>query len=333
MTTHTDLIKTLQSKIDAVLLPYASLAKNIILLDFPNHKNVGDSAIYLGTLHFFRQTFGKRPSIVSEWSNLDWSLLDRSNPGDPIFLHGGANFGDIWPHHQEFREAILKRYPGRLVVQLPQSIYYSDEAHIARAAQAIKDNGNFVLLVRDERSYEISKKHFPCEVHRCPDMAFYLGALSKPVAPSHPLLLLMRTDKEAHPAITDIAQLIPSGVIKVDWLNDSPSMIVRMKSKTLITALFNLSLDKMIVKERYYDYLTIDRLQRGTSLLSSARFVVTDRLHAHILSLLLNIPHIVLDNSYGKIAGFMNLWTKDYDHVRRATGLSAAIEMCNDKLR
>ena len=41
------------------------------------------------------------------------------------------------------------------------------------------------------------------------------------------------------------------------------------------------------------------------------RMVLTDRLHAHILSLLLGKPRIVLDNSYGKIAKFADMWTRD----------------------
>jgi pyruvyl transferase EpsO len=46
--------------------------------------------------------------------------------------------------------------------------------------------------------------------------------------------------------------------------------------------------------------------------------VVTDRLHAHILCLLLGIPHAVLDNSYGKLTRFLDAWTGDIAGVHRA---------------
>jgi pyruvyl transferase EpsO len=47
--------------------------------------------------------------------------------------------------------------------------------------------------------------------------------------------------------------------------------------------------------------------------------VITDRLHAHILSLLLGIPNIILDNSYGKVRDFHETWTSGSDIVTMAT--------------
>jgi pyruvyl transferase EpsO len=51
------------------------------------------------------------------------------------------------------------------------------------------------------------------------------------------------------------------------------------------------------------------RLKRGIRLLSQGKVVLTDRLHAHILCLLLNKRHVVLDNDYGKISTFHKAWT------------------------
>jgi pyruvyl transferase EpsO len=48
--------------------------------------------------------------------------------------------------------------------------------------------------------------------------------------------------------------------------------------------------------------------------------VVTDRLHGHILSVLLGIPHVLMDNSYGKNESFYATWTHDLDLVRWAKG-------------
>ena len=48
-------------------------------------------------------------------------------------------------------------------------------------------------------------------------------------------------------------------------------------------------------------------------MLSKGRAVITDRLHAHILCVLLGIPHVVLDNSYGKVRSFYDTWTSDCD--------------------
>jgi pyruvyl transferase EpsO len=66
-----------------------------------------------------------------------------------------------------------------------------------------------------------------------------------------------------------------------------------------------------------YDAAAGARVARGCRLLSSGRVVITDRLHAHLLCLLLGIPHGVLDNTYGKLARFLDTWTGEAALVRR----------------
>ncbi|MGO7998139.1 exopolysaccharide biosynthesis protein, partial [Rhizobium ruizarguesonis] len=53
---------------------------------------------------------------------------------------------------------------------------------------------------------------------------------------------------------------------------------------------------------------------------------VTDRLHVHICSLLLGLPHAVLDNIYGKILRFMNAFSGGTDLSYKATSLEDGIE-------
>lgn len=326
MIDHTTLISSNKQRIDEVLLPLVSRMSSPVLLDFPNHENVGDSAIYLGEIAFFNHHLGMRPRVVSTWNNTDWPAIDGTSTADPIFLHGGGNFGDLWTDHQDFRESVLRRYPNRKVIQLPQSIHYADSSLIERTARAIEQHGNFVLLVRDEKSYQLARTHFRCEVHKCPDMAFYLGPLTRPVEATHPLLLLMRTDHEVNAGMVQDGGLVPPAAVRADWLTEPDNTRRRAKTAAVAALLASLSFSKMALKERYYAALARARLNRGLRQLASAEFVITDRLHAHILSVLLNIPHTVLDNSYGKVSGFMDLWTRDFPRARRATSLSAALQ-------
>jgi pyruvyl transferase EpsO len=39
--------------------------------------------------------------------------------------------------------------------------------------------------------------------------------------------------------------------------------------------------------------------------------VVTDRLHAHLLCLLLGLPHVVLNDRHGKVRGYWETWRHD----------------------
>jgi exopolysaccharide biosynthesis predicted pyruvyltransferase EpsI len=78
------------------------------------------------------------------------------------------------------------------------------------------------------------------------------------------------------------------------------------------------------VLPRTYVPLAQRRLARGVSLLSGGRVIVTDRLHGHILATLLGIPHVVLDNSYGKLHHFIRTWTHVSPLVRMAASLDEA---------
>jgi len=321
------LVQTLQQKIEDAILPHVDGLDQVILLDFPNHANVGDSAIYAGELAFFRKRLGKAPAIVSGAGDVPWSSIAESRRDDPIFIHGGGNFGDVWPEHQDFREAVLARFPGRRVIQLPQSIHFSDAGKIARTADAIKKHGNFVLLVRDDASFELARQHFHCEVLRCPDMAFCLGPLAKIGRPERDLLLLLRQDREKRGEDPRDLVDLPQGTLIADWLDDAKNMKAGVKAATALNALLKLRTSKMAARADYFEMLAMSRLRRGMRLLSSSDFVITDRLHVHIVSTLLDIPHVVLDNSYGKVSRFIKLWTAEFSGMTQAESLTQALAL------
>jgi pyruvyl transferase EpsO len=86
------------------------------------------------------------------------------------------------------------------------------------------------------------------------------------------------------------------------------------------------------LKRPFYYQLAKERLLRGETLLSSGKVVVTDRLHAHILCTLLDIPHVVLDNSYRKIGNFRDAWGTGGDKCLTANTLEDAMKLARGLL-
>ncbi|MFT4085249.1 MAG: polysaccharide pyruvyl transferase family protein, partial [Nocardioides sp.] len=66
----------------------------------------------------------------------------------------------------------------------------------------------------------------------------------------------------------------------------------------------------------------------ATTLFAGARLVVTDRLHAHVLAGLMGIPHVVLDNSYGKIGAVYRATTSGF---RTARHVGSVAEFLGDQ--
>jgi exopolysaccharide biosynthesis predicted pyruvyltransferase EpsI len=324
------LIADLKSKIDAVMAPITKELSQLMLLDFPNHSNVGDSAIWLGEIAYFAAMHGKRPTFVCTKDNCSWDVLARLVTRDPIFLHGGGNFGDLWPDFQTFREAVLDSFPGHPVVQLPQSIHFDDASALRKTAETIRRHGNFVLLVRDRKSLEIATNSFACPVYLCPDMAFYLQEQPRLCEPTQDLLFLLRNDRErTEGQRKSLPPDLESSTVQ-DWLDEDPYLYRTFRRRTVLGSLLRLGHglpNKVTLRQILYRGLAETRLKRGLTLLSSSRYIISDRLHTHILSLLLGIPHVALDNSYGKVSRYISTWTSDCDIVRTAATIEAGIEI------
>lgn len=303
-------VATIQDALSTTLAGIAPRLERYALLDFPNHSNVGDSAIYLGELALLEKLYGAEPRYVSEMDADGLGKIVPPGPENVIFLHGGGNFGDLWPTHQKFREQVIRDFAGHRIVQLPQTIHFADKAALERSRQIINDHPDFTLLVRDRTSLEIARQNFSCPVHLCPDSAFMLGMLEPRASSGDQPLFLLRTDKEASGLARErVNERMPVARIE-DWLGEPSVKSRRQRLEGQLQR--RVPAARALLRSRrqfdYRDWAT-KRLERGLRQLSSARIVVTDRLHAHILCVLLGKPHIVLDNFYGKVRSFADAWT------------------------
>jgi pyruvyl transferase EpsO len=313
------LIAELQGAIDDCLRDLVADDEPLAILDFPDIRNCGDSAIWLGEMAYLERR-GKRPAYVSRINDLAPDELERVMPEGPIFIHGGGNFGDLWVSHQDFRERVLERFPHRRIVQFPQSIHYKSEDRAEETARAIGRHGNFVLLVRDEESKDFAERRFDCEVRLCPDMAFYIGAV-EPGAAEFSVLAMLRADLER---VGEVDRSAYPGLPIEDWITESARRV--RVSKALGAASAVLSLNPSEIRLRKLDAAAHNRFRRGIRQISRGRAIVTDRLHVHICSLLLGRPHAVLDNSYGKLRRFMAAFSGGTDLTYRAASLDDGLE-------
>jgi pyruvyl transferase EpsO len=308
MSPHEKLILSLSRTIDEVIRPLLGEARVFALLDFPNHPNVGDAAIWLGekaSLRRMGRTVGYAcDETFSSTAELQWRLKDGI-----ILLTGGGNLGDVWPARQHWREEVIAAFPDKKILQLPQTIYFTEKANVERAKGVFDRHPDLTILVRDHRSLDFARNEFRARSVLCPDMAFALGALRRPEEPGESIVWVSRSDKES------TGQSLPplgQGVDLTDWMEDNPSAYPLVDK--CLTRLFyrHPSTFRRLsgVFPKVYDRFAKQRVRRGCRLLSRGRVVITDRLHGHILGLLLGIPHVILDNSYGKLRTFYETWTK-----------------------
>jgi len=323
-------VNALAARIDAVLQPLLPSGARCALLDFPNYSNVGDSAIWLGETAWLRTRGIDMVYACDTASYSPKQLADRIGSGT-ILLSGGGNLGDFWVEHQWFRERVIQDFPENPIIQLPQTIYFMDNWGVSEASRIFNAHKRLTVLCRDQHSLDIARAHFTGASELCPDMAFALGPLPRTNSAERDLVWLCRTDAESQ------SGAFPAGGAdgkSIDWL-DEPASPLRDRHRELSQRLNPERTDDeaLTALVGVYEPLARERLIRGCTMLSKARVVVTDRLHGHILCMLLGIPHVLVDNNYGKIRGFYETWTRDCPLAHWAASPAEALEMANAALK
>lgn len=306
---------------------HISRGQPYVLLDFPNHANVGDSAIWLGEVAILKSITGLLPAYVCTTRNFNADDLDAACPGGVIFIHGGGNLGDIWPDHQKFRELVITNFPGRQIVQLPQSIKFRNEEGAKRFGEIVRSHPKFTLYVRDKPSLQLAEAEFRCPTYLAPDSAFGIGPQQRHKS-RRSMFVLLRTDSEK--VDYDRVPFYKIEDVKIDdWLVESPKLLLLVRIHRRAIKMWS-ALGKGKWRSIWYNWLAKNRVDRGLAQLSTGNMVVTDRLHGHILCVLLGIPHITLDNDYGKVSNYMASWTNDYPEVIAAKSPGdAVIKYCD----
>ena len=108
---HSSVILSLQAEARKVLDAIIPADAHIILLDYPNTTNVGDSLIWLGEIAYFNSR-GLKPSYVCDVENYDVNAIKKIlNKNSILLMHGGGNFGTVWKKIHNFRLQVLSDFP------------------------------------------------------------------------------------------------------------------------------------------------------------------------------------------------------------------------------
>lgn len=303
------------------------LSKNVptALLDFPDHPNVGDSAIWSGEIAALR-SLGYNIQYVCDMNSYRESVMRQRMSYGQLLMHGGGNYGTVWAASQFWREAVIRRCHDYRIVQLPQTLHFDDQTSLDRARDCVRSHPDYFLMTRDHRSLAIATDQLGVRALLCPDAALMLHGSIKRLSPTKDVLVLSRTDKEAQASGLSGFVLPNFSISKVDWLDEDRTALTRT-----VQAVKQLSLSSMgstrtlqFFQRKLFANLADARVQRGVRTLSIGRIVVTDRLHAHIICMMLGIPHVVLDNNYGKLSEFINCWHADQPLVRLVKSVDEA---------
>jgi len=329
----------LQNACSGVLKP-----GSVALVDFPDFGNVGDSAIWIGERQILRH-IGIQTSYTCSVDTYDPYVLSRFLKGSgTVLLSGGGNFGDLWPRHQELREDIAKRFPRTRLVQLPQSIHFKSVRNLQEAVSVFAKHDDFHLLIRDRAGLPLAQTISGGRASLSPDAAFQLRPGRRQPAEVD-LLFLLRHDQEGmdYGAIP-VRQLGDLRWEAADWpadpltpgheagrLRRALKVRARRGRRRIVRGL-SARHSTAGVAAWQWDRMAHQRLLGGLQFLQLGRVVITDRLHGHILCLITGIPHVFLDNNYGKVSSFARTWGTESEFARAADSLEEAVGLARHLL-
>lgn len=301
------------------LLQFLPVDRPLVYLDYPVHLNFGDLLILRGTEQFFSDC-GHTVTARAAYMNFTASRQRHVTRDAIIVMHGGGNFGDLYPVHQRFREQVVRQFPNNRIVILPQSVYFSSPAAQEQSAEVFRAHQDVVLCLRDHASIHRVGRRFTANTVLMPDMAQQLW--QGPDGHSHSTgrtLELMRRDLE----MSQDQNAPGLGADSRDWLDFIPRWSCRIYGRIL--ALHELEGrygHRLAAQPLWYEYCRRLHAHMEQQFRDYDR-VVTSRLHGMIFAALLGKPVQYVDNTYGKLTGYAETWFDD--SVRAQPSARAAV--------
>lgn len=323
-------INTLRQSIENNLIPL--IKTDYVLLDIPNHKNIGDNLIWEGELCFLKKHIHFKNLYSANVLNIDFNKIPI---GKTILFHGGGNWGDLYPVCQQLRLKVVQKYQENRIIVFPQTVYYKNKELLATECAVFNEHPDIYICARDQRSYNMLAQHIAhSKLLLLPDMAFCIDHIVPHEQNLDKILFMQRTDNEVkdnNSLISTLRAVYADALEISDWptYNNSPlmyslnmryvtykEMLSRFLQKTIFCSLVHPEYGLNCRKNRE-KYIRI-----GINFINRYEQIYTTRLHGLILSILLGKKVFIVDNNYGKSEDFYNTWLTNFKGVHLIKSVS-----------
>ena len=322
------------------------------LLNYPNHLNIGDHMIWAGTVDYLQRVNQTSIDYTADLDSYSPKRLDSAlSAGSPILLHGGGSLGDLWPDRQTFHQRVVADHPHRPIFLMPQSMHFQDPSQARRAAEIFNAHGRLTLFLRDRGSFARASELFhKCRVHLSPDMALQLSGLeAQSASGGGTTLLLTRRDREsvrsaANRGMDGIEQdwvslerkwrwghaALPLSRTLARWYREGWQRHVlhprEFRRRTAWLNSLRANPDTAALATGPGCEFSMGLIWDGRRQLRAHRALVTDRLHAHLLAVLIGMPTVLRPNSYDKNKSFHETWLTNIPSARFVANEGAVSE-------
>lgn len=275
--------------------------RRILLLGTPLHGNLGDQAISEAELTFLHDNFSDIPVI--EIPRFYYQLFEKEiqkyiRDTDIILIHGGGFLGNLWPGEQKFVESVINHFKKVPIIIMPQTIYFTSdnnsEEQIERSKIIFNKHEKLFIFLREKYSFEVAQKlYHKANLFLVPDIVLYLcNRIKLDEKKRNGILLCFRKDKEKallNCQIREIENIVKELGQSIEYIDT-------------------------VVKHNIFPQNRKNEVLCLLKKISSARLMVTDRLHGMIFAAITKTPCIVLNNNNYKIKGVYQ-WINEINNI------------------
>lgn len=289
-----------------------------ILTCCPHHGNIGDQAIALAEWRMLGSVQHPVLSFGGDTTALLLCLQRYASQKDTIYLHGGGNMGTLYRNEEEYRLRLISARHNNRIVLFPQTMSYGDsedDRRFLRHTQRVYGaHPDLHLFAREQVTYGRMKAAYPDnDVQLVPDIVLSVsGEDNADFASRQGILLCMRNDVEqvlgndSHRLFEELARDLGMDWRYTDTTVQTHGPITQQEGERLVYGKWNE--------------------------FSSARLVITDRLHGMIFSAVTGTPCVALNNSNGKV-GYEYEWLKDVPYVAFASAVDEVPQLAQQVLQ
>jgi pyruvyl transferase EpsO len=270
---------------------------SVLLVDFPDHGNVGDSAIALGEQLFWQEAGIDLRAVYSR-ATLPSNFSGSSGA---VAVHGGGNLGGLYPSASTHRYGLARRLRAEVtLIQEPQTVFFTEPREKEVFAQSFGQRANTRLAVRDLVSLAAVADVFSGAV-LSPDPVHMLGKIESAAATREKLVVMRRDGESAGRALQGADwPADPRDLNRLRWWANRSRRIPPLRK------LFHRGPTNWMNRAQR-------RFDQGVEFLSQGETIHTDRLHVMLMALQMGRKVIAYDNNYGKLSSYARTWLAPFE--------------------
>lgn len=302
-------------------IPNNSNEIKIFYFGITEHSNLGDLAQYYCIKRWIRENYPdvkcyefESTTVVDERFNFLDRMGEILNPNDFIVFQSGYTTHDGGGNHELMHRLVIDRFPDARILMMPQTVFFKSEERKKITSKSYNQDKNLLFLARDRVSYESACSMFPdVEVRQYPDIVTSLIGHYTHNYDRDKVLFCCRNDREKYYSDKEI-----------DRLRQKVSRLIPTDSKDT-----TIRVDNKKIRNNLKHYI-----ENEISLYAHYRFLITDRYHGTIFSLVANTPVIVIKTIDHKVTTGVEWFEGIYDnYVFLAESLDHAYHLAEKILR